>query len=649
MIKITFPDGREQEYEAGVSALDIARSISEGLARNVLSAKVNDEIWEANRPIHQDATVQLLTWNDKEGKASFWHSSAHLMAEALEALYPGIKLGIGPAVEMGFYYDVDPGDRVISTDDFERIEKKMKELASQKNEFVRQEVSKTEAIKHFQEKGDEYKLELLEDLEDGEITLYHQGNFTDLCRGGHIPHTGFIKAAKLIKVGGAYWRGDEKNKQLTRIYGISFPKQKELTEYLEKLELAKERDHRKVGKELELFTFSDLVGSGFPMLLPKGATLRRTLERFVIDEELKRGYQHVSTPHMAHKEMYEKSGHWQLYKDSMYPPMDIGSHEMVLRPMACPHHFMIFGHRPRSYKELPLRIAELASQFRKEQSGELSGLIRVMTFTLADSHIFCLPDQVGDEFAGVLDLIGYCMDKLGISDSITYRASLRDSSKDKYVDNPELWKQTEGFLIGMLDKLGIKYTKEVGHAAFYGPKLDIQMRNILGKEDTIFTVQIDFALPERLDISYIDENSQKQRPVVIHRSSIGSLERTMAFLIEYYGGAFPLWLAPEQVRILTITDRQNDYAKKIQSKLLAFGTRVELDLRNESIGKKIKESRLQKIPYFLILGDKELEEGTVTVWNRDTKKQNSVALDAFVAKVKEEIETYSLELHANKA
>lgn len=648
MIKITFPDGRVQEYKAGVTAMDIARSISEGLARNVLSAKVNGETWEANRPIQEDATVQLLTWKDKDGKASFWHSSAHLLAEALEALYPGIKFGVGPAVDMGFYYDVDPGDRVISTEDFEKIEKKMKELAGKKSEFVRQEISKADALQYFQEKGDEYKLELIEDLEDGEITLYHQGEFTDLCRGGHIPHTGLIKATKLIKIGGAYWRGDENKKQLTRIYGISFPKQKELTEYLEKLELAKERDHRKVGKELELFTFSDLVGSGFPMLLPKGATLRRTLERFVVDEELRRGYKHVTTPHMAHKEMYEKSGHWQLYQESMYPPMDIGSHELVLRPMACPHHFMIFGHRPRSYKELPLRIAELASQFRREQSGELSGLIRVMTFTLADSHIFCLPDQVGDEFAGVLDLIGYCMEKLGIADSITYRASLRDDSKDKYVDNPELWEQTEGFLIGMLDKLGIKYTTEVGHAAFYGPKLDIQMKNILGKEDTIFTVQIDFALPERLDISYIDENSQKQRPVVIHRSSIGSLERTMAFLIEYYGGAFPLWLAPEQVRILTITDRQMDYAIEIEKELQAFGTRVELDLRNESIGKKIKEARLQKVPYFLILGDKELDEGTVAVWNRDKKAQQSVKRDAFVAKVKEEIETYALELHADE-
>ena len=647
MIKITLPNNKIEKHHPGVTPMEIAKSISNSLARNLLSAKVNNNIWDATRPIFEDATVELLTWEDKSGKESFWHSTAHLMAEALESLYPGIKFGIGPAIENGFYYDVDFGNHIFSSECFGKVEEKMMELAREKNDFIREEVSKLDAVKFFKKKKDEYKLELIEELDEGNISLYHQGNFTDLCRGGHIPNTEKIKAVKLIKVGGAYWRGDEKRKQLTRIYGVSFPKQKELKEYLEKLELAKERDHRKLGKELELFTFSELVGSGFPLLLPKGATIRRTLERFIVDEELKRGYKHVNTPPLAHKEMYVKSGHWELYKESMYPPMDIGSHELVLRPMACPHHFMIFEYKPRSYKELPIKIAELASQFRRERSGELSGLIRVMTFTLADSHIFCSPEQVGEEFEKVLELITYCMDKLGISDSITYRASLRDDSKDKYVDNPILWEKTESLLIEMLDKLKLNYTQEIGHAAFYGPKLDIQMKNILGKEDTIFTVQIDFALPEKFDISYIDNESKKQRPVVIHRSSIGSLERTIAFLVEYYGGAFPLWLSPVQVSILTISSKQENYGEEIKSKLLANSIRVELDNRGEMIGKKIREARLQRIPYLIIIGDKEMENKKLTVWNRDTKQQSLVDANSFIERIKNEAQNFSLELTAN--
>jgi threonyl-tRNA synthetase len=647
MINITFPDKTSEQYSKGISALEIARL--KGIADKVLVARINGELWDVTRPLTEDAEVELLTWENDEGKDTFWHSSSHLMAQTLELLYPGVKFGVGPSIENGFYYDIDPGSgNVLSENDFSKIEKKMLELARKKSDFIRKEVSKEEALRYFKEKNDQYKVELISELGDETITFYTQGEFTDLCRGPHLPHTGYIKAVKLLNVAGAYWRGDEHNPQLTRVYGVSFPNKEMLKEYLRLLEEAKKRDHRKVGKDLELFTFSDLVGKGFPLLLPKGATLRRTLERFVVDEELKRGYLHVHTPSLARKQIYEVSGHWELYKESMYPAMDIGNEDIVLRPMTCPHHFMIFNDKLRSYRDLPIRIAELASQYRKEQSGELSGLIRVLTFTLSDSHIFCRPDQVADEFKKVLEFIQFCMKCLGIDSAITYRASLRDDTKDKYVDNPEMWEQNEKFLLEILDNIGLEYKTCVGHAAFYGPKLDVQMKNILGKEDTVFTVQIDFALPERFDISYIDEHGRKQRPVVVHRSSIGSIERTMAFLIEYYGGAFPLWLAPIQVRILNITDRQLDYAQEVERQLLARSIRAETDLRNETLCKKLREARLQKIPYLLIIGDKEMEEHSVTVRNRDTGKQSNIVLTLFTNRVVDECKNFALELNAEK-
>ncbi len=615
MIKITLPDGSVREYPKGTSAMDVAKSISEGLARNVLSAKVNGEVWDANRPIEKDSTLQLLTWNDKDGKNTFWHSSAHLMAEALEAIYPGIKFAIGPPVENGFYYDVDPGGQQLSSDDFEKIENKMLELARQGNEYVRKEVSKANAIKYFKEKGDEYKLELIDELEDGQITFYTQGNFTDLCRGPHIPDTGKIKAAKLMAIAGAYWRGDEKRQQLTRIYGVTFPKQKELTEYLEMLEEAKKRDHRKLGQELELFMFSEKVGMGLPIWLPKGTALRTRLENFLKEEQIKRGYQPVITPHLGKKDLYMTSGHYEKYgKDSFQPihtPKE--GEEFLLKPMNCPHHCEIFGHKPRSYKELPLRIAEFGTVYRYEQSGELHGLTRVRGFTQDDAHLFCTPDQLKEEFLGVLELTRLVLQKLGF-DNYTAQISLRDpNNKEKYIGSDENWEKAEQAIIDAAAEAGLETVTELGEAAFYGPKLDFMVKDALGRSWQLGTIQVDYNLPERFELEYIGPDNAPHRPVMIHRAPFGSMERFIGVLTEHCAGKFPLWLAPEQCAILPISDKYLDYAKKVQAQLALQDIRAIIDDRTESIGRKIRDNELKKIPYMLIVGEKEEEAGTVGI------------------------------------
>ena len=632
-INITLPDGSVRQFEAGSTALDIAQSISEGLARNVLSAKVNGEVWDATRPIREDAKVQLLTWNDPEGKSTFWHSSAHLMAEALEALYPGTKFGIGPPIENGFYYDIDTGDVQISSDDFERIENKMLELAREKNEYRRQEISKADAIRYFREKGDEYKLELLEDLEDGRITFYEQGNFTDLCKGPHIPDTGRIKAAKLMALAGAYWRGNENRKQLTRIYGITFPKQKELTEYLELLEEAKKRDHRKLGAELELFMFSERVGSGLPIWLPKGTALRTRLEDFLKKEQIKRGYAPVITPHIGKKDLYITSGHYAKYGEDSFQPIHTPreGEEFLLKPMNCPHHCEIFGHRPRSYRELPVRIAEFGTVYRYEQSGELHGLTRVRCFTQDDAHLFCTPDQLKDEFLGVLDLTQYVLKKLGF-DNYTAQISLRDpDNPEKYIGSDENWNKAEQAIIEATQEVGLETVTELGEAAFYGPKLDFMVKDALKRSWQLGTIQVDYNLPERFQLEYIGPDNQPHRPVMIHRAPFGSMERFIGVLIEHCGGKFPLWLSPEQFAILPISDRFNDYAKQVLDKLAAHDIRGFLDDRSEKIGRKIRDAEVKKVPFMLIVGEKEEAEGEVSVRRQGEGDLGSMSIGDFAA------------------
>ena len=615
MLKITLPDGAVKEFEGPVSGMEVASSISEGLARNTLAVKVNDEIWDASRPITEDATVQILTWRDDDGKMAFWHSSAHIMAEALEALYPGVKLGIGPPIENGFYYDVDFGDGSISTDDLPKIEAKMKELAQQKNVFRREDVSKADAIKYFTEKGDEYKLELISDLEDGTITFYHQGNFTDLCRGPHIPHTGGVKAIKLLNVAGAYWRGDESRKQMTRIYGITFPKQKELTEYLEMLEEAKKRDHRKLGQELELFMFSEKVGSGLPIWLPKGTALRSRLEDFLKEEQIKRGYTPVITPHIGHKSLYQTSGHYEKYGEDSFQPINTPreGEEFLLKPMNCPHHCEIFDWKPKSYKELPVRLAEFGTVYRYEQSGELHGLTRVRGFTQDDAHIFCTPDQVKEEFLNVLDLTMKVIKKLGFDD-FTAQISLRDpDNKEKYIGSDENWDKAESAIIEATKESGLETVTELGEAAFYGPKLDFMVRDALGRKWQLGTIQVDYNLPERFELEYIGADNQPHRPVMIHRAPFGSMERFIGVLTEHCAGKFPLWLTPDQFVVLPISDKYLDHANKVLNDLTVKGLRGTIDSRTESIGRKIRDNELKKIPYLLIVGEKETEAGNVSV------------------------------------
>jgi threonyl-tRNA synthetase len=632
MINITFPDGNVRQYEKGTTAMQIAESISSGLARNVLSAKINGEVWDATRPIETDATISLLTWNDKEGKNTFWHSSAHLMAEALEALYPGIKFGIGPPIDNGFYYDVDTGDRTLSTADLPKIEEKMKELARQKNTFIRKEVAKADAIAYFKEKGDEYKIELLEELEDGTITFYEQGGFVDLCRGPHIPDTGKIKAVKLMNVAGAYWRGDEKRQQMTRIYGVTFPKQKELKEYLELLEEAKKRDHRKLGAELELFMFSERVGSGLPIWLPKGNALRERLMNFLKEEQEKRGYQLVATPHIGHKHLYETSGHYEKYGEDSFQPISTPreGEEFLLKPMNCPHHCEIYAHRPHSYKELPLRIAEFGTVYRYEQSGELHGLSRVRGFTQDDAHIFCTPAQLKDEFLNVLDLTTVVLNKMGF-ENFTAQISLRDpGNPEKYIGTDENWENAERAIIEATAEVGLETVTEMGEAAFYGPKLDFMVKDALGRSWQLGTIQVDYNLPDRFELEYIGSDNSSHRPVMIHRAPFGSMERFISILIEHTGGKFPLWLTPEQFTILPISEKYEGYCQEVLDQLATHDIRGTIDNRNETIGRKIRDTELRKIPFMLIVGEKEAEEGTVSVRRQGEGDMGAMSLDAFI-------------------
>jgi threonyl-tRNA synthetase len=639
MINITLPDGSARQYEKGTTSMQIAMSISEGLARNVLAAEVDGQVWDASRPIEQDANVKLLTWNDLQGKATFWHSSAHLMAEALEALYPGTKFGIGPAIETGFYYDIDFGDRDFSSDDFKLIEDKMLELARTKKEFVREPVSKADAIKYFTEKGDEYKLDLIKDLPDGAITFYTQGNFTDLCRGPHIPNTGFVKAVKLMNVAGAYWRGDETRKQLTRIYAVTFPKQSELTDYLHLIEEAKKRDHRKLGKELELFAFSEKVGMGLPLWLPKGTALRERLVNFMQKAQVKAGYEQVITPHIGHKNLYVTSGHYEKYgKDSFQPiqtPQE--GEEFFLKPMNCPHHCEIYKTKPRSYKDLPVRYAEFGTVYRYEQSGELHGLTRVRGFTQDDAHLFCRPDQVKDEFKKVIDLVLYVFSALGFED-YTAQISLRDpENKSKYIGSDENWALAEQSIIEAAAEKGLRTVVELGEAAFYGPKLDFMVKDALGRKWQLGTIQVDYNLPERFELEYTGSDNQKHRPVMIHRAPFGSLERFVAVLIEHCAGNFPLWLSPEQFTILPISEKYEEYAKKLSDILKDSDICGLIDFRDEKIGRKIRDAEVKKIPYMLIVGEKEAAEGLVSVRKHGQGDLGSMTIEEFKQQIIKEI------------
>ncbi len=633
MINITFPDGAVRQYEKGSSAMDIAKAISHGLAKKVLAAKVDGEIWDATRTIEKDSTLQLLTWDDKEGKSTFWHSSAHLLAEAIEAIYPGTKFGIGPAISNGFYYDIDMGDKTLSANDFVAIEKKMLELARQGNAYIRTEVAKADALKYFEEKGDEYKLELLQDLEDGKITFYQQGNFTDLCRGPHIPDTSSIKALKIMSLAGAYWRGDDSRKQMTRVYATTFPKQSELEEYLKLLEEAKKRDHRKLGQEMELFMFSERVGMGLPIWLPKGTAVRTRLEDFMKNEQLRRGYQPVITPHIGKKDLYETSGHWAKYgADSFQPILTPSEGELfMLKPMNCPHHCEIYGHKPRSYRDLPLRIAEFGTVYRYEQSGELHGLTRVRSFTQDDAHIFCTPDQVKGEFLDVLDLVMTVLKKFEFTE-VTAQISLRhQTDREKYLGSEENWDKAENAIIEAVKEAGLNTVTEYDEAAFYGPKLDFMIKDALGRSWQLGTIQVDYNLPERFELEYIGSDNQAHRPVMIHRAPFGSMERFIGVLIEHCAGKFPLWLTPDQYAILPISERFADYCTSVKQQLEAHDIRGFIDDRNETIGRKIRDTEMKRIPLMLVVGEKEVAEGRVSVRRQgEAGDQGSMSIEEFV-------------------
>lgn len=637
-VKISFPDGNVREFPKGVTGVEIARSISEGLARNALALELNGEVVELSRPIESDGAIRVLTWSDAKGKNTFWHSSAHLLAEALEALYPGVKFGIGPAIENGFYYDVDLGGHTFGETDLAAVEAKMKELAKKDSAYVRKEVSKADALDYFRKKDDPYKLELINDLQDGTITFYEQGNFVDLCRGPHLPNTGFIKAVKLLNVAGAYWRGNEKNKMLTRIYGITFPKQKELEDYLHVLEEAKKRDHRKLGKELELFAFSEKVGMGLPLWLPKGTILRERLEQFMRKAQVKAGYDPVVTPHIGGKSLYVTSGHYEKYgKDSFQPihTPDEGE-EFLLKPMNCPHHCEIYKVKPRSYRDLPIRLAEFGTVYRYEQSGELHGLTRVRGFTQDDAHIFCRPDQVKTEFIKVIDLVLHVFKSLGF-ENYTAQVSLRDpGNKEKYIGEDRLWERAEREIQEAADEKGLQTVAVQGEAAFYGPKLDFMVRDALGRSWQLGTIQVDYNLPERFELEYVGSDNQKHRPVMIHRAPFGSLERFVAVLIEHCAGNFPLWLSPDQIAVLPISERFNDYATMVYNKLKAEDIRGILDDRDEKIGRKIRDAETRKIPFMLIVGEKEASEMRVSVRKHGQGDQGSVSLDDFVENFKRE-------------
>ena len=640
MIKITFPDNSVREYAEGTTAMQIAESISSRLAQEVLAASVNGETWDLLRPINQDATVQLLKWEDEEGKHAFWHSSAHLMAEALQELYPGIKFGIGPAIENGFYYDVDPGDRVIKESDFPAIEEKMRELVAKKEEIKRQDITKADAMQMFGDRGEVYKTELISELADGTITTYTQGSFTDLCRGPHLPNTSYLKAVKILSVAGAYWRGDEKRKQLVRLYGITFPKKKMLDEYLALMEEAKKRDHRKIGKELELFTFSSAVGAGLPLWLPRGTQLRLRLEDFLKRIQKRYGYLQVMTPHIGGKQLYVTSGHYAKYgKDSFQPihtPQE--GEEFLLKPMNCPHHCEIFKSSPRSYKDLPLRFAEFGTVYRYEQSGELHGLTRVRGFTQDDAHLYCRPDQLKGEFLKVMDIIFIIFKALNF-ENFEAQISLRDKvNRDKYIGSEENWEKAEQAIIEACQEKGLKAKIEYGEAAFYGPKLDFMVKDAIGRRWQLGTIQVDYNLPERFELEYTGEDNKKHRPVMIHRAPFGSMERFVAVLIEHTGGKFPLWLTPDQVCVLPISEKFNGYAREIAAELEAEDLSVVVDDRNEKIGRKIRDTELKRIPYMLIVGEKEAENREVSIRKQGEGDKGSMKIANFAALLKQEIE-----------
>jgi threonyl-tRNA synthetase len=639
MINITFPDGSVRQYEKGITPYEIANSISPRLAAEVLASTVNSKIYEINRPVNQDATLKLHKWDDQEAKSTFWHSSSHLMAEALEQLYPGIKFGIGPSIETGFYYDVDSGEKSIAEADLKMIEDKMLELAREKQSFVRKEVSKEDAMATYTQKGDEYKCELIKDLEDGTISFYTNGTFTDLCRGPHLADTSVIKAVKLTSIAGAYWRGDEKNKMLTRIYGVTFPQKKLLDEYLVMLEEAKKRDHRKVGKELELFAFSQRVGQGLPLWLPKGAMLRERLENFLKVVQKRHGYLPVMTPHIGQKELYVTSGHYAKYgKDSFQPihtPQE--GEEFLLKPMNCPHHCEIYKTKPRSYKDMPLRLAEFGTVYRYEQSGELHGLTRVRGFTQDDAHIFCRPDQLKEEFIKVIDIVLYIFKTLDFKD-YTAQISLRDpENREKYIGSDENWDKAESAIIEAAAEKGLKTVVEMGEAAFYGPKLDFMVKDAIGRKWQLGTIQVDYNLPERFELEYVGADDKKHRPVMIHRAPFGSMERFVAVLIEHTGGKFPLWLTPEQAVILPISEKYNDYAKKVGEFLNNSDIRASIDDRNETIGKKIRENELKRVPFLLIVGEKEVETEMISVRRQGEGDKGQMSVEEFIAIVNEEI------------
>ncbi len=640
MIKITFPDSSVREFNAGITGLQLAESISPRLAQEVLAISVNDQIWDLSRSINTDASIKLHKWDDEEGKHAFWHSSAHLMAEALQELYPGIKFGIGPAIENGFYYDVDPGTAVIKEGDLPAIEAKMIELAARKEAILRSDITKADALKKFQEKGDEYKVELISDLEDGTITLYSQGNFTDLCRGPHLPDTGAIKAIKLLSVAGAYWRGDEKRKMLTRIYGITFPKRKMLDEYLVLLEEAKKRDHRKIGKELELFAFSETVGKGLPLWLPRGTALRLRLEDFLKKIQRRFEYQQVMTPHIGNKQLYVTSGHYAKYGKDSFQPIHTPEEgeEYLLKPMNCPHHCEIYKVKPRSYKDLPLRMAEFGTVYRYEQSGELHGLTRVRSFTQDDAHIFCRPDQLKNEFLKVVDIIFIIFNALDFK-NFEVQISLRDpENKEKYIGTEENWVKAEQAIIEACQEKGLKARVELGEAAFYGPKLDFMVKDAIGRRWQLGTIQVDYNLPERFELEYTGEDNQKHRPVMIHRAPFGSMERFVAVLIEHTAGKFPLWLTPDQVVILPISEKFNDYAYEIAKELNNQEIRVQVDDRNEKIGRKIRDNELKRIPYMLIVGEKEAENKEVAVRRQGEGDKGSMPVADFAKMINTEVE-----------
>jgi len=639
MINIQFPDGAVRQYESGTSALAIAKQISEGLARKVLAAKINGEVWDATRPILTDASLQLLTWNEDDGKQTFWHSSAHLLAEAVEQIFPGVKFWVGPAIERGFYYDMDLGDRKISEEDVKSLEKKMNELARQSNPYIRKEISKTEAVQYFQEKGDEYKLDLLSNLQDGSITFYSQGSFTDLCRGPHIPDTGFIKAIHLSGIAGAYWKGDEKNKMLTRIYGITFPQQKELDDYLIMMEEAKKRDHRKLGKELGIYTMNEDIGPGLILWMPNGTVIIEELEKLAKETENAAGYKRVVTPHIAKENLYLTSGHLPYYADSMFPPMQMDGETYYLKAMNCPHHHKIFDAEPKSYRELPYRIAEYGTCYRYEQSGELFGLMRVRCLHMNDAHIYCSKEQFKQEFKAVNDMYLKYFKIFGI-EKYVMRLSLHDPEKlgQKYINEPELWLETEELVRNVLIETGVPFVEVKGEGAFYGPKIDVQIWSTIGREFTLATNQVDFAQPRSFKLSFTNKNNEPEIPLIIHRAPLGTHERFIGFLLEHYAGKFPTWLAPVQVKVLPISDKFLDYAKEVETALLQQGIRVEIDDRQEKIGKKIRDTELMKIPYMLIVGEKEVNEKVVSVRRQGKGDAGSFAVTEWIAQIKQEIE-----------